>query len=313
MDLQRITEAPPQVSGAIANASRATGADFDYLLKTALQESNFDAGAKASGSSATGLFQFVDQTWLATLKQAGPALGYGPYANAIVASSSGQYSVPDPAARRAVMSLRLDPVANAAMAGALTRSNAAGLRTAIGREPTEGDLYVAHVLGASGAAKLIRAAASAPGTDAVSMFPNAARANPAIFYGGQGARRTAAQVYSTLISSQSKASAAAVTAAAPSAPATATQPAAAVDDASSDLTTAADLPHYHSLFQTAGPGAISPVATQLWGADAAAGTVPGRAEPDAAAPGAMAAQRTTATPASAGSQASPGPFGFLRR
>lgn len=323
MDLQRITEAPPQVSGAIANAARTTGTDFDYLLKTALQESNFDAAAKASKSSATGLFQFIDQTWLATLKQAGPALGYGQYADTIVQSSSGQYSVPDPAARRAVMNLRLDPAANAAMAGALTQTNAADLRAAIGRNPTDGELYVAHVLGASGAVKLIRTAATAPTTDAVSLFPNAARSNPAIFYGGQGARRTALQVYAALTSGQASASAAAVTSPGPNPPPTVAAPvAAAADDASSGATTSsdesgattpADVPHYRSLFQTADRGAVSPIVAQLWGTDAAAGTAPGQTEPDSASPGAVPAQRTPPTSPSTGAQASVGPFGFLRR
>src|ERR1051326_2357942 len=64
------------VIGAIRNAARATGADFQYLLATAQAESALNPTASVSNSSARGLFQFIDQTWLSTLKQSGPALGY---------------------------------------------------------------------------------------------------------------------------------------------------------------------------------------------------------------------------------------------
>src|SRR6267142_7074276 len=67
------------VIGAIRNAARATGAGFQYLLATAQVESGLNPTATVSSSSAKGLFQFIEQTWLTTLKEAGPALGYGRY------------------------------------------------------------------------------------------------------------------------------------------------------------------------------------------------------------------------------------------
>ena len=68
--------ASSQVAGAIRNAAQSTGASFEYLLTTARIESNLNPAAQATTSSAKGLYQFIDQTWLATLKQAGPAHGY---------------------------------------------------------------------------------------------------------------------------------------------------------------------------------------------------------------------------------------------
>src|SRR5690348_3023972 len=94
------------VIGAIRNAARATGANFQYLLATAQVESGLNPTASVSSSSARGLFQFIDQTWLSTLKQAGPALGYGRYADAIVQTPSGSYTVPDPAVRKQILALR---------------------------------------------------------------------------------------------------------------------------------------------------------------------------------------------------------------
>ena len=113
------------VAGAIRQASQATGTSFSYLLATAQVESGLDPRAGASTSSARGLFQFVEQTWLGTIKQSGAALGYGHYADAITRTSSGHYEVKDPAMRSQILKLRNDPTANAVMAGAFTQANAA--------------------------------------------------------------------------------------------------------------------------------------------------------------------------------------------
>src|SRR3981189_3636183 len=93
--------APPRarIAGAIKQAASTTGTSFEYLLATAKMESNFNPKASATTSSARGLYQFIDQTWLGTVKEAGSQLGYGKYADAITKSSSGNYSVSDPAAR----------------------------------------------------------------------------------------------------------------------------------------------------------------------------------------------------------------------
>src|SRR2546429_5739767 len=112
-----------RVTGAIRDAARVTGAGFEYLLNTALRESNLNPNARAKTSSATGLFQFIDQTWLGTMKQSGTALGYGQYADAISKTSSGRYVVSDPAMRNEIFALRKDPTANSVMAGAVAPSH----------------------------------------------------------------------------------------------------------------------------------------------------------------------------------------------
>lgn len=186
-----------QITGAIRQAARAVGTSFSYLLATAKVESNFNAGAKATTSSAQGLFQFIEQTWLATMKESGGRLGYGNYADAIVKTRSGRLEVPDPAMRQEILGLRRNPQINAAMAGAFTNKNAAILQARLGRAPTEGELYIAHFLGAGGAGKLITAAANANPT-AAALFPGAANANRSIFYDKQGRARLASEVYATL-------------------------------------------------------------------------------------------------------------------
>ncbi len=193
-----ITNAAQKITGAISQAARSTGISFEYLVTTAQIESRLNPKAKAPTSSATGLYQFIDQTWLATLKKAGPALGLGKYADAIGKTAEGRYAVTDPDMHSEVMHLRHDPRTSALMAAAFTRANETRLESRIGREPTEGELYIAHFLGSGGAGKLISAAADQPQANAVHMFPRAARANHSVFYDRQGNSRTVAGVYGEL-------------------------------------------------------------------------------------------------------------------
>jgi hypothetical protein len=189
-----------QIAGAIKQAASTTGASFEYLLSTAKMESDFNPKAGASTSSAHGLFQFIDQTWLGTVKEAGAQLGYGGYADAITKSPSGTYSVSNPAARTAIMKLRDDPVASSAMAAVLTQSNSFKLTGKIGRRPTDAELYMAHFMGVGGAAKLISNAEDNPQASGAALFPNAAAANRSIFYDGSRRARSVSEVYSVLTS-----------------------------------------------------------------------------------------------------------------
>jgi hypothetical protein len=188
------------ITGAIKQAANATGASFEYLLSAAKIESNLNPTAAAPTSSARGLYQFIEQTWLGTVKEAGPSLGYGKYADAISKSPSGTYSVSDPAARDDILKLRDDPGVNAAMAGVLTQSNSFKLTSQIGRRPTDGELYIAHFMGVSGAAKLISSAEDSPQANAAKLFPGPAASNRSIFYDHNGGARSVSDVYSVLTS-----------------------------------------------------------------------------------------------------------------
>src|SRR5215510_6009971 len=205
------------VTGAIKRAAQSTGANFDYLLTTAKVESNLDPNSTISTSTATGLFQFLDQTWLGVMKTAGRAFGFGRYADAISQTSSGRYVVDDPALRDEMMKLRKDPAANATMGGVITQQNAAVLEKRIGRKPTEGELYVAHFFGPHAASRVLQLAASEPNTDAVALFPEAARANRSVFYDRQGNARTIAGVRDELVRRYQVAKARMVPSAAPTA------------------------------------------------------------------------------------------------
>jgi hypothetical protein len=133
------------------------------------------------------------------VKEAGAQLGYGKYADAITKTSSGNYTVGDPAARTAILKLRDDPAAASSMAAVLTQSNSFKLTGKIGRRPTDGELYMAHFMGVGGAAKLITNAEDNPQASAARLFPNAAAANRSIFFDRTtGQARSVSEVYSVL-------------------------------------------------------------------------------------------------------------------
>jgi hypothetical protein len=98
-----------QITAAIRSASRTTGATFDYLLNTAIRESSLDPTARARTSSARGLYQFIESTWLTMVKEEGEKFGLDRYADSIQRGPDGQYTVNDPAVRAKILKLREDP------------------------------------------------------------------------------------------------------------------------------------------------------------------------------------------------------------
>ncbi len=196
-----LADLPAQVALALSMASDSTGTDYNYLLNTARSESSFQAEAKAPTSSAQGLFQFIEETWIRTVKDEGEKFGLGRYAARITKTATGRYIVADPADRAAILALRKNPKVSAMMAGAYAKRNAEFVAGEIGRQPTSDELYIAHFLGPSDAVKLITLRDRRPSLSAPDMFPAAAKANRGIFYGNFGPR-SVAQVYDLLVAKQ---------------------------------------------------------------------------------------------------------------
>jgi hypothetical protein len=187
-----------RVHQAIRRAAETTGAGFDYLLRTASRESALDPAAKARTSSATGLFQFVEQTWLAMVKEEGPRLGMVNAAAAIDRGPGGDYRAKSPALKEAILKLREHPETAAALAAAFTERNRAALSNSLGRQPNDGELYAAHVFGQRGASLMLQTAATRPDTAAAKVLPEAAAANRSIFYDSVGRPRSVAGVLALL-------------------------------------------------------------------------------------------------------------------
>ncbi len=162
-------QAPKGVLNAIEKASAKTGVDFAYLVQQAGAESSFDPNAKAKTSSATGLYQFIESTWLNTIEKHG-------YKHGI--STEGK-------SRQQVLNMRKDPQIAANMAAEFASDNEKFLNDHWAKGEKEigsTELYLAHFLGASGAAGFLNARDESPLQKAAYIFPEAAKANKNVFY-----------------------------------------------------------------------------------------------------------------------------------
>jgi hypothetical protein len=184
-----------QIIAALKQASDATGSDFHYLLGTAMRESSLKPQAESSTSSATGLFQFVGQTWLGLVKEHGAKYGLGSYADAISQGADRRCHVDNAADRQAILALRKDPRIAALMEGEFANQTRATLESALGRGICNGELYAAHFLGPGAACKLIQTNATRPDAQAADLFPQAADANRSVFYRADGTPKTVREVY----------------------------------------------------------------------------------------------------------------------
>ncbi len=194
----RPVSVPPQLAQAFDSAGARSGVDFDYLLQTAIRESSLNPRAKAATSTATGLFQFLESTWIEVMKTEGPRLGYERYAADIQVDRNGNYTIPDKARRQEILKLREDPQISADLAAAMTRENGERLFARFGRMPSPGELYIAHFLGAEGASRFFTAGLANPDQNAAALFPRQAKANPGIFY-KSGRALSVREVYQGLV------------------------------------------------------------------------------------------------------------------
>jgi hypothetical protein len=185
----------PAVASSMRQASRATSIDFGMLMAQAKEESGFRVDAKASGSSATGLFQFINSTWLGLVQRFGEKYGVGDLAQRIATDSTGQATVADPALRERILALRKDPSLSAALAAEHARGNKGEIERALGRPAGNADLYLAHFLGAAGATALLKAVAQNGDAVGAALLPGAAAANRGVFFDDAGRARSVAEIY----------------------------------------------------------------------------------------------------------------------
>ena len=111
----------PRLSSAISTAASANNVDPAYMTRLALVENGGKVEGGSTLSSAQGPFQFLSGT-------------------------ARQYGLTNPN----------DPASSADAAARLTLDNKVALTSALGREPTPGELYLAHQQGVSGAIKLLQ-------------------------------------------------------------------------------------------------------------------------------------------------------------
>lgn len=190
-ELAAKVQAPQTVVAAIKYAADRTGVDFKFLLDKAKTESSFDPNAKAKTSSATGLYQFIEKTWLQMVRDHGAQYGLEKFACRIDQNCR----VDDPALKKEILALRKDPTISAYMAAEFTKSNEAHLETQIKGEVGKTELYLAHFLGAGAAGKFLKAYENNPNAVAANMLPDEAAANRNVFFDKTGRARTVGEVY----------------------------------------------------------------------------------------------------------------------
>jgi hypothetical protein len=185
-------QAGQKITGAIQQASHRTGVNFAYLMEQAAAESSFNSEAKASTSSAQGLYQFIEKTWLNMVKKHGHKYGMGAEAQAI----HNNKHIEDKQIRENILKLRNDPQKAAYLAAEFASENKDYLLKNTSADIGSTELYLAHFLGASGAAGFLNALDKNPLMLGRDIFPEAARANKNVFYDRKsGKARTLIEIH----------------------------------------------------------------------------------------------------------------------
>lgn len=187
------------VLAAIRLASKRTGVEFPFLMELAATESNFRPAARASTSTAVGLYQFKEETWLDAISAYGERYGLEEYSQRIgyMADSKGvmQPAINDAELHAEALGLRLDARLSALLAAEHARSNMRQLNSKLDRTLDRTDLYLTHFFGTRGAISFLKALAEDPGQIAGEIFPGPASRNRSIFQDKSRKPRTVAEVY----------------------------------------------------------------------------------------------------------------------
>ena len=169
----------------IIKAARVTNADPVLLMAIADKESSFATAVQARTSSATGLFQFIEKTWLHVVYHFGAKHGLEREAKAL-AWVDDELVVTDPAERVRILELRRDPYLSALLAAEMLTRDRNRIARRIGRDLTHGETYLAHFLGPDDAERFMEKVVGEPGLAAAKLLPKPARANKPIFFARVG-------------------------------------------------------------------------------------------------------------------------------
>lgn len=189
-DAERFFRIDSDVLAAIRLGSIRTGVEFTFLMELARVESNFNPVARAQKSSATGLFQFTNKTWLQTVRAYGADYGLKDHATRVGKNANGKHG-----RHQDVLALRLNPRLSALLAAENTKRSLQNLSYQTRREPGRTDLYLSHFFGPSGAVMFLKSLDEEPATIAGKLFPEAAASNRRVFHNGENRPRTVAEVY----------------------------------------------------------------------------------------------------------------------
>jgi Transglycosylase SLT domain len=188
--LGKLRFGPVRVESAIVEhvveAAKIADMDPALLMAIADKESSFAPKAKASTSSASGLFQFVEAAWFKALRSFGWRHGHEQEAKAIQGDDKETRVAPQK--RAELLRLRNDPYLSAVLAAEMLKHDGEGIASRLGRQLTQGETYLIHFLGPEDAERFMKKMDDDPRASAAALLPKAAKANKPIFYERQGRR-----------------------------------------------------------------------------------------------------------------------------
>lgn len=169
----------------VIKAAQTAEADPILLMAIADKESSFLSEVQARTSSATGLFQFIEKTWLRVVRDFGAKHGLAKEAEAIQRIED-ELVVADAAERVRILELRRDPHLSTVLAAEMLARDRARIARRIGRDLTQGETYLAHFLGPDDAERFLEKVVGEPTAVAAKLLPKPARANKPIFFARKG-------------------------------------------------------------------------------------------------------------------------------
>lgn len=184
----------PEVAQALADRGFAAGLSSEQVKRSRPVQSadaiDYGRGTSIVGadgkpvSSATGVMQFTNGTFLDVMKAPGVA---GRIGVDITGMSDDQ-----------ILELRKDPRVSVMAGAALAEQNKRALQQVLGRPVNDAEMYMAHFLGAGGATALIGAFQGQPEQSAAALLPEAAKDHRNLFYASNGRALTVREVYSNI-------------------------------------------------------------------------------------------------------------------
>ena len=191
-----------EIIDTLHQVSQETGADFQQLIITAMIESDLGRVTISSKSTARGVYQFIEPTWLVLMKRYGNRIGYQSYADAITFNAETHHpevkgGIP---LRQKILDLRYDNRISALLKTYQAQDEKRVLaRFKNGQNITVTDHYIAHMLGLSLARTFYKLKQSE--SDYIlahlkdSNFRQAVQLNRSFFYDEHGRALNAAQAY----------------------------------------------------------------------------------------------------------------------
>ena len=192
-----------EIIDTLHRTSKKTGVDFDLLIVTAMIESDLGRMTISSSSSARGIYQFIEPTWLVLMKRYGERIGYKAYADMIEINKETrqpQITHGGVVMRQKILDLRYNTRIAALIKAHQIKDEERVLRSfKNGQDINITDHYIAHMLGLS----LARTFYQLKQSESVIILSNlknrkfheAITLNKSFFYDSNGAGLSASDAY----------------------------------------------------------------------------------------------------------------------